>query len=140
MGKVSSLSVPKEHLTQLVKLIPFRMRATAKPHIEGLQQHLKLPFDDLVVDRRTLRRLPDDPGRLAFQESMKARLKVQPRKTWIVEWRDGFGPIQCTLDEAAKMVNRPPHSLRCILSKKRGVWHTMIDEQLVTVRRAVVQS
>lgn len=121
---------PKAALERLVRRIPLRLRVTSTSDVACLQAALGLPKQDLCHDLRTLRRNKTDPGRLKFQESMGKTM--QEKKSWTVTWRAG-GTGTYTLKEAAAIVKRPYHSLRCLISRGRGVWNGVVDDQLVTV-------
>lgn len=125
---------PKDALQELVRRIPLHKRKTVSSHVVCLQVALGLPKEDLCVDRRSLRRLLTDPGRLKFNESMQKTMSE--RKTRSVTWR-GEAPILCTPKEAATLVKRPYHSLEIMLSKGRGTFHTTVDERLVTVTKII---
>jgi hypothetical protein len=121
------------HLMTLVAQIPYRHRMKVKTEIRAIQKALKLPDNDLCIDRRTLRSLSNDPGRLKFKASMKTM--TQTRKTHVIEWRDGFGPQPCTIHEASTLLKRSVASLHVRLSKGGGAWTTAIDDRIVTLRR-----
>lgn len=119
----------------LIAAIPLRRRREIRSSITNVQTALNLPDENLIVDRRFLRRLSTDPGRLAFQRAFRNRL--QTVKNLRFEFRDERADEhQCySLADASVMMGKQIPTIRNYLSRSRGVWETSIGDRLVTIRR-----
>jgi len=122
-------------LIEIVSRVPLTVRQLMTTQIQQLQTSLQLPHEDLTIDRRLLRGAVDDPGHRAFTSAMERRRR--DLKIIQLEWRDETADEHRAYSvlEAAEILKRTILTVRNYLSKYQGVWHTKVDDQLVTVRR-----
>jgi hypothetical protein len=83
--------------------------------------------DDLFVDRRSLNWAPGGKARTTVETKPK-KLSCQ------VTWRGGSS-IVCTAEDAAKIVGKTPGSLAVYLSRGKGSYHCVIDDEVISVQR-----
>lgn len=92
--------------------------------------------DDLFVDRRKAVWAPGGKARTTIEARVQ-KPKPAKKPSCQVTWRNG-GSILCTSEEAAEIVKKAPATLAVYLSKGKGRYDCVIDDDIVTVQKIQV--
>lgn len=115
-----------QDLLDLVSAIPAAKRRSVAEQIQRLQALLG-STEDFFVDRR----------KTMWAEGGKLRklADVRPQKNLRISIR-GSGVYKCSLQEAAKLTRKAPSTLTNYLSRGKGRYVCVVDEDVITVYKS----
>lgn len=119
-------------LYDIVGAIQASKRQEVADQIIRLQSYVG-STDDLFADRRKVAWAPGGKARTTIETRLQ-KPKPAKKPNCRVTWR-GSGSALCTTEEAAEIIKKTPATLTVYLSKGKGRYDCVVNDEVITIQR-----